>query len=76
MQENMSIRGLVLSKYKSISAFAREIGWGRQKAQRILNGIQEPTLSDIEKMAFLLNIKTAETFTCIFFASLSTKWTA
>lgn len=75
MKQN-TIRGIVLSNYKSISAFAREIGWGRQKAQRIINGIQEPTLSDIEKMASLLNIKTIEAFTSIFFANLSTLWTA
>lgn len=76
MQEKVSIRGLVFSKYQSISAFAREIGWGRQKAYRILNGIQEPTLTDIEKMADLLEIKTAESFADIFFSTLSTKWTA
>ncbi len=76
MEEKISIRGLVFSKYHSISSFAREIGWNRQKANRILNGKQEPTLTDIEKMADLLEIKTAESFANIFFATLSTKWTA
>lgn len=76
MDDKITMRGAVLSKFKSISSFAEVVGWKRNKASRVLNGVQEPTLSDIETMATALNIHTAEAFADIFFASLSTKWTA
>lgn len=69
-------RGLVFSKYKSITDFAKEIGWTRNKASRVVNGIQKPTASDMEQMADVLNIKTESQFVSIFFKSLPIKWTS
>lgn len=40
------IRGIVLGRYPSITAFAKEVNWSRQKASSIINGKQEPTLDD------------------------------
>lgn len=40
------IRGLILGRYSSISAFAKEVGWSRQKASYIISGKQEPSLDD------------------------------
>ena len=71
----MTYRGLVFSKYKNISEFASAIGWSRNKASRIINGIQEPDANDMERMAEILDIKTPESFIDIFFKNLSTKWT-
>ena len=71
----MTYRGLVFSKYKNISEFASAIGWSRNKASRIINGIQEPDANDMEKMAEVLDIKTPEAFISIFFRNMSTKWT-
>lgn len=71
----MTYRGLVFSKYRNISEFAQAIGWSRNKASRVVNGIQEPDANDMEKMAELLDINTPEAFIDIFFKGLSTKWT-
>ena len=71
----MTYRGLVFSKYKNISEFASAIGWSRNKASRIINGIQKPDANDMEKMAEALDIKTPEAFMGIFFRNLSAKWT-
>lgn len=71
----MGYRGLVLSKYKSISEFAQAVGWSRNKASRIVNGIQEPDANDMEIMAKALDIRTPERFMDIFFDQLSTMWT-
>lgn len=71
----MGYRSLVLGKYKSIAEFADAIGWSRNKASRIVNGVQEPDANEMEQMAELFGIKTAEQFMSIFFAGLSTKWT-
>lgn len=75
MDDKITMRGAVLSKFKSVSSFADTLGWKRNKASRVLNGVQEPTLSDIEAMAMALNIHTVEVFADIFFPSLSTMWT-
>lgn len=72
----ITLRGAVLSKYKSIGSFAEAVGWKRNKVSRILNGVQEATASDIEVMAKNLDINSQDLFMSIFFASLSTKWTA
>jgi hypothetical protein len=45
MNENR-IRGLILGCYPSITAFAKEVNWSRQKASSIINGKQPPTLMD------------------------------
>jgi transcriptional regulator with XRE-family HTH domain len=63
--ENINFRGVVYSKYASISDFSRAIGWTRQKGSNIVNGITEPSLDDVDKMSKALNIsfdKTAKFF--------------
>lgn len=57
----MNFRGLVYSKYKTIADFAQAIGWTRQKATNIVNGVQEPSLDDTDKMAKALNMSLDET---------------
>lgn len=47
----MNFRGLVYSRYKTIADFAQAIGWTRQKATNIVNGQQEPSLDDTDKIA-------------------------
>lgn len=75
MNESVNIRGLVLSKYHSISEFAKAIGWSRNKASRMLNGVTALSADDMAEMSALLGIKTPENFVHYFFAGLSTKWT-
>jgi len=67
------IRGAVFSKFNSIASFADAVGWKRNKASRILNGIQRPSADDMEQMADCLNIQDATAFVSIFFPQLSTK---
>jgi hypothetical protein len=67
------IRGLVFSKYHSISEFGKAIKWGRQKASRIVNGSQKPTADDMEQMAEHFDIHDALTFVSIFFPHIATK---
>ena len=59
--EGMNFRGVVYSKYKTIAGFASAIGWTRQKATNIVNGVQEPSLDDVDKMAKALNMTLDET---------------
>lgn len=75
MPDIMTLRGVAISQYRSIGKFANAIGWTRNKASRIINGVQAPSVDDVEKMAICLHIDTQEVFMQIFFGSLSTKWT-
>ena len=68
-------RGIVFAKFKSITEFAEKIGWTRNKASRIVNGVQEPNAAEMIQMAEILGIDTPEVFMDIFFGKLSTKWT-
>lgn len=55
-----TIRGLVYSKYGSGREFARVVGWNRSKACAIVNGKQEPKISDLTAMAPALDITVGE----------------
>lgn len=75
MSELLTLRGVVLSRYKTIGDFAEAIKWKRNKASRVLNGVQQPDAEDIQQMAKCLEINSADAFMQIFFRSLSTLWT-
>lgn len=66
-----TLRGLVFSKYPSISAFADDIKWSRGKASRIVNGTQQPTKSDMETLIVLLDIP-QESVAPVFFGAMFT----
>lgn len=59
--DGITFRGLVYSRYKTIADFAQAIGWTRQKATNIVNGLQEPSLDDTDKMAKALDLSLDET---------------
>lgn len=73
--ENKRLRGEVYARFKTVGEFAQFMGWGRNKASRIVNGIQAPDSKDIENLAEKLNVETSEEFVDIFFPRMSTKWT-
>jgi len=68
------LRGAVLTKFVSISAFARAMRWDRKKASRIVNYVQKPTADDMEQMAQCLEINDADSFVHIFLPSIPTMW--
>ena len=68
----MTIRGVVFSKFDTISDFASAIGWQRNKAARIINAKQDPSKKDMEEMIQTLNIP-AESIAPIFFGSMFIK---
>ena len=74
MDDILNLRGVALSKHGSTQKFAESMSWSRNKAKRILDGIQEPSPTEITAMAENLNIKTYEMFMTIFFPGMSTKW--
>lgn len=73
-QDGNELRGIVLSKFFSISNFARAMDWDRKKASRIVNNKQRPNADEMEQMAKRLEIQDVYSFVHIFLPSLSTKW--
>ena len=69
------LKSKVLGKFFSLTAFANAIGWTRNKASRIVNGVSKPSLDDIKDMTEVLCLNEKEFFE-IFFARLSTMCTA
>lgn len=69
----MTLRGVILQKYPSATAFGKAMGWGRQKASNIMNGRIQPSAEDMIAIANTIGINDASSFMSIFFPSLSTK---
>lgn len=69
----VNLYGLAMSQYKTVTNFANNMGWGRQKASRIINGRQELTATDMEQLRDALHIDDADTFMQIFFPTKSAK---
>ena len=72
--DSNGLKSKVMGKFFSITAFADAMGWSRNKASRVVNGIQEPTVDDVTAMTSVLDLSEKEFFN-IFFASLSTMCT-
>ena len=66
-----TLRGIIFSKFPSISAFANAIGWKRNKASRIANGTQQPSKKDMEELIVALEIPENQV-TPVFFGSMFT----
>ena len=69
-----ALRGVVLTKFRSIAAFARAVNWDRKKASRIVNHVQYPTVGDMEIMIDVLDIPDADSFVRIILPWFSTMW--
>lgn len=54
MAKVYGLRALIYAKYDSESAFARAIGWSKQRLQRITNGLQVPNINDVYAIAVAL----------------------
>ena len=69
-----NLLGCILAKFRSISNFARVIGWDRKKASRIANRVQLPTVKDMYAMADALDVHDCETFVHLFLPNAPTNW--
>lgn len=45
------LRSIIYDRYESESELANELGWPKQKLNRITNGQQEPNLEELMAMA-------------------------
>lgn len=71
----LTLRGLALSKFRTVGAFADAMKWKRSKASRVLNNVQTLDLDEVQEVAKCLNINSKEMFMQIFLPNMSIKWT-
>ena len=69
-----TLLGCILAKFRSISNFARVIGWDRKKASRIANRVQSPNAGDMYQMAEVLDIHDCDNFVRIFLPNAPIYW--
>jgi hypothetical protein len=55
--ESNNLRGLIVSKYRTIRNFGRHLNWSSRKTYDIVNGKQEATGKDIEAMCIALDVE-------------------
>ncbi|SMC38066.1 helix-turn-helix domain-containing protein [Papillibacter cinnamivorans] len=48
------LRSLIFSRYDSESALACDLGWPRQKLNKITNGKKEPDIEELNQLAIKL----------------------
>ena len=68
----ITLKGVALSRYGSCVNFAKAMGWNRNKADRILNGRQDPSLKDIKRITERMALP-ADVILPIFFGTMFTK---
>ena len=71
MEENL-LRGRIIAMYRTITAFAKVIGWSNRKAYDIVNFRQEMTAKDIEDLCRVLKVEIQGDIRNLFFPHLST----
>lgn len=60
IKQNRELKELIRCKYGTESRCAKEIGWTRQKLNKITNGNKEPTVSELNVIAHCLGIDVGE----------------
>lgn len=58
--KNGELKKLIRHKYGTESKCAKEMGWTRQRLNKITNGNKEPTISELNTIARCLNMDVGE----------------
>lgn len=59
MAKNMTLRGLIYSRYDNEAEFARYLGWSRQRLNKIVNG-KIPNIEELNAIAKGLNVPVSD----------------
>lgn len=55
MEKNLELSGMIHAKYPNESAMAKEMGWTRQKLNKITTGRKMPDLQETKEIASALD---------------------
>lgn len=67
MREKKNLRGRIIAQCGSLQNFAEQVKMSYRKVSYIVNGKQEATASDIEKICNALNVKIPDEIVSLFF---------
>lgn len=56
MIQNGQIKEMIQEKYPSESALAKQLGWPRQRLNKITTGVRLPTIEEINDLAIALGV--------------------
>lgn len=56
-----TLSGMIHSVFASEAACAKSIGWDRQRLNRIVNGIKEPSITEVDAISRAIGKKNDET---------------
>ncbi len=56
MIQNGQIKAMIQEKYPSESALAKQLGWPRQRLNKITTGVRLPTIEEINDLAIALGV--------------------
>jgi len=60
MAIKLQLRSMIFGIYKSESECARQMGWAKQRLNKIVNGTKEPTVSELQEMSIALNCSVSD----------------
>lgn len=52
----LELNGLIHGQFDSEAAFARHIGWVKQRLNKIMNGTKQPSLEEVQTIAEGLDV--------------------
>ena len=70
MPKNKELSSLIHRRYDSEAAFARDLGWTRQRLNKLTTGVKEPDISEAALMAEKLEVS-VDSLVTIFLAQIS-----
>ncbi len=62
MAKIKELRGLIYDRYDTETALASELGWPKQRLNKITNGTREPNLEEVAALAEKLDRSVEEVF--------------
>lgn len=72
MPKNKELSSLIHRRYDSEAAFARDLGWTRQRLNKLTTGVKEP---DISEAALMVEAGGFGGFPCVYFFNPNvTEW--
>lgn len=70
MPKNKELSSLIHRRYDSEAAFARDLGWTRQRLNKLTTGVKEPDISEAALMAEKLEVS-VDSLVSIFLTRMS-----
>ena len=70
MPKNKELSSLIHRRYDREAAFARDLGWTRQRLNKLTTGVKEPDISEAALMAEKLEVS-VDSLVTIFLAQIS-----